>query len=373
MSDTTSNVLSKIANIKEVTLTRILYTIIGFIMAVIIGYFLYYTGLRRRECKKMSTIYGEVNGKIRSAATDSNSNTYGLRDYYIKSAYNVCAGGNYRMDYVDTCHLKTALLMGCRGLDMEIFSVNDSPVVACSTTDSKYVKETFNFIHFDEVMNILRDNAFRSSTAPNFDDPIILHLRIKSGNTKMYDKMAAILEHYNDLLMDKEYSFEYGGKNLGEVPLSTFRKKIVIAVDRSNPAFLESDAFYEYVNITSNSVFMRALHSYDVKYAPDIAELIEFNERGITIAMPDRGSNPVNPSGNIMRETGCHLQAMRYSYLDTNVEENDIFFDEAGFAFVLKPEKLRYQPILVEAPEEQKPELSYETRDVSADYYQFDI
>ena len=236
-----------------------------------------------------------------------------------------------------------------------------------------HIKESFNTISFHDFMETLRNNAFRSSTAPNFDDPILLHMRIKSSNLAMYNQLATILEQYTDLLLGKEYSYEYDGKNLGAVPLVNFRRKIIIIVDASNTTYLDSDAFYEYVNLTSSSVFMRSLRYYDVKYAPDVAELIGFNKRGMTIVLPDEGANPGNPSGNLMRETGCQLQAMRYSHLDTQVEESDVFYDEAGFAFVLKPEPLRYVPVLVDAPVPQKPELSYETRAVESDYYKFDI
>ena len=64
-----------------------------------------------------------------------------------------------------------------RGLDFEIFSINDQPVVATSTSDSFYVKETFNYIPFVEAMDVINNYAFASSTAPNPTDPIIIHLR----------------------------------------------------------------------------------------------------------------------------------------------------------------------------------------------------
>jgi hypothetical protein len=93
----------------------------------------------------------------------------------------------------------------------------------------------------------------------------------------------------------------------------------------------------------------------------------------MTIGMPDKGADPDNPSGIVMRETGCQLLGMRYPKIDTNVEENDIFFDENGFAFVLKPEKLRYIPVTIPLPPPQNPELSYATRTVKSDFYNFDI
>jgi hypothetical protein len=349
------------------TVVTLIIIIIGFL------YYFYYRGLKKRECNKITSIYGTLNGKISSIDTSLEQYQYTFKDYYIKSAYNACSGGSYKNDFVDICILKNIIKQGVRGLDFEIFSIDNQPVVATSTSDSFYVKETFNYIPFSEIMTIIRDYAFSSSTAPNFMDPIIIHLRIKSANKDMYNNFANILESYGNILLGKEYSYEYQGKNLGNVKLADFMGKVIIIVDRSNTSFLESEAFYEYVNMTSNSVFMKALHYYDIKYAPDINELIETNKTGMTIALPDKGANPENPSAVVLRETGCQLLAMRYQEVDVNIEENDIFFDQNGHAFVLKPENLRYVQVTIPAPPNQDPKLSYATRTVKSDYYKFEI
>ena len=330
-------------------------------------------GLRVRDCKNMDTMFATLNGKIRSIDTHKEQYKYSLRDYYIKSAYNACSGGNYKNGYVDTCTLKDLLKQGVRGLDFEVYSINNQPVVATSTSDSYCVKETFNSVNFSDVLNIIRDYAFANSTAPNPLDPIILHLRIKSSNQEMYTNFAKILESHNDMLMDKQYSFEYYGKNFGTVKLPELAGKVVIIVDRSNLAFLESEAFHEYVNMTSSSIFMRALNYYDVINTPDMVELIEYNKLNMTIGMPDKGSDPPNPSSITMRTYGVQMLAMRYQTVDTNLEENDLFFDDEAHAFILKPEKLRYIPETIEAPPDQDPNLSYATRTVSSDFYKFDI
>jgi hypothetical protein len=64
---------------------------------------------------------------------------------------------------------------------------------------------------------------------------------------------------------------------------------------------------------------------------------------------------------------------MRYQVVDTNLEENDMFFNDAGSAFVLKPEKLRYVPETIPDPPPQNPEVSFATREVSSDFYKFEI
>lgn len=369
---TINNAIKSITEMKESTAVFLLIVVTLMIILIAFLYYFYYSRLRSKECSTMGSIYGDLNGKIKSIDNSEQFN-YTFKDYYIKTAYNCCSGGNYKNDYVDTCILKYILKQGIRGLDFEIFSINDKPVVATSTNNSYYVKETFNYINFSDVMNIIRDYAFSTSTAPNALDPIIIHLRIKSTNQEMYKNFAKLLEGYDSLLMSKDYDSEYYGKNFGNVELQKMIGKIVIIVDRSNTSFLECPEFYKFINMTSNSVFMRALHYYDIKYSPDLNELIEFNKQNMTIGMPDKGSNPENPSSVVMRETGCQLLGMRYQYIDVNVEENDIFFDENGYAFVLKPEHLRYIPVTIPLPPPQNPELSYATRTVQSEFYKFDI
>lgn len=357
---------------KDTTAMMAIGAITLVLMLVALWYYFYYRNLRSNECKLMDAVYGDLNGKIHSMDNLSLS-SYTFKDYYIKSAYNCCSGGNFKNDYVDLCVLKGLLKQGVRGMDMEIFSIDDKPVVATSTSDSYYVKETFNAIDFIQVMNVIRDYAFSTSTAPNALDPIILHLRFKSTNHTMYRRLAKILESYESILLSKDYDSEYYGQNFGNVEMNKLMGKVIILVDRSNPSFLECPEFYKFVNMTSNSVFMRALHYYDIKYTPDMTELIDFNKQNMTVAMPDKGSNPDNPSSIVLREMGCQLLAMRYPKIDTNVEENDVFFDQHGVAFVLKPEALRYIPETVPLPPPQNPDVAYATKTVQSDYYHFNI
>ena len=362
---------------KTLTMIAFFGLLFGAFMGTII-YIRFTDSLKTRECDLMDTVYGELNTEILSIKSSDEKFKYNLRDYYIKTAYNCCSGGEYKNDYVTMCTLTDLLKQGVRCLDFEIYSIDDKPVVATSTVDNYHVKETFNSIQFSEILQTIVDNAFSDSGAPNPRDPIILHLRIKSENQKMYNHFADLLEKYNNILLDKSYSYENSKNNLvtnfGATPLTQLMGKISIIVDRSNPAFLECKRFYEYVNMASNSLFARKLSYDDLKNSSDINELIEYNKQCMTIGTPNKGANPANPSSVVMREMGCQMLAMRYQLADdTNLEENDIFFNENNSAFVLKPENLRYKPIVIEAPEPQDPKLSYKSRTVKSDYYNFKI
>jgi hypothetical protein len=371
-SKTTEKLIKSVSQLKETTAELLIVVITLTIILIAFLFYFYYSRLRSKNCSSMDTYYGELNGKIRSIDNSEQFN-YTFKDYYIKTAYNCCSGGNYKNDYVDLCVMKDLLKQGVRGLDFEIFSINDQPVIATSTSDSYYVKETFNYINFVDAMNVIRDYAFSTSTAPNSSDPIIIHLRIKSTNQTMYQNFAKILENYDSILLSKDYDSEYHGQNFGNVEIRKLMGKVSIIVDRSNISFLECPEFYKFINMTSNSIFMRALHYYDIIYPPSMDELIQYNRENMTIGMPDKGENPENPSALVMREMGCQLLGMRYSKIDINIEENNLFFDDNGYAFVLKPENLRHIPITIPLPPPQNPELAYAPRTVKSDFYKFNI
>jgi hypothetical protein len=371
--DITTQLMNYMDNLKESTIVLILVVIIFIVILISLLYYFYMRNLPTKECNQMNALYETLNGKIRSINNSDPDCGYLFRDYYIKTAYNACSGGKYKNDYVDTCVLKDLLKQGVRGLDFEIYSIDDKPVVATSTADSYHIKETYNYVDFGSVMQLIRDYAFVTATAPNPGDPIIIHLRIKSENQKMYQNFAKLLENYDNLLLGKDYSYEDQGRNLGETKLLDFAGKIVIIVDRINNAFLQCPEFLEYINMTSNSIFMRALNYYDIAYSPDMNELIEYNKKCMTIGMPDKGANPDNPSGIVLRETGTQMLAMRYQLFDANLQESDMMFDIAGYAFVLKPESLRYVIVTVDAPPPQNPDVSYATKTLSSDYYSFNI
>jgi len=340
-SNQTTNYLSFFENIDEdlISLIFIVATVIAIIVFII--YLIYVNGLRKRECSYINLLYPKLNGNIRSI-NHSNPDYKGrLYDYYIKTAYNACSGGSYKNDYVDICILKTIINQGVRCLDFEIYSINDKPVVATSTTNNYRAKETFNSVDFGNVMDTIRNLAFSASTCPNPTDPLLIHLRFKSNNQKMYSNLANIFKANADIMLGPEYSYESKGKNLGKVPLLSLRNKVVLIADRTNNAFLDNEDLLEYINLTSSSIFMRQYNYNQIKDNSDITEVTEFNRRGMTIVLPDDSANPDNPDSKLCRESGCQMVAMRYQKSDTNLIENNLFFDRVGYAFVRKPLKLR--------------------------------
>lgn len=365
------NTIDTIMNLKEDFISYMVLAFILLILIIFISYSIYISRLETTECNYMTNLYGKLDGKIRPLNKNDPDCSGNLFDYYINTAYNACSGGSYKNDFVSLCSLKNILRQGVRCLDFEIYSINNQPVVSTSTINNVFVKETYNYVPFSDVMNVINNYAYSSSTAPNFTDPIIIHLRFMSNNQQMYNNLSNIFKSYESRMLGKEYSYENYGKNIGTTPLLKLQNKIVLIVEKSNTTFLENKKLLEYINLTSNSFFMRAYNYYDVKNNPDLNELREYNKGNMTIVFPDKGTNPNNPSGLFCRDAGCQMVAMRYQYIDNFFEENKTFFDNSTYAFCLKPISLRFQPTTIPKPTPQNPQLSYATRNVSTDYYNF--
>jgi hypothetical protein len=173
-------------------------------------------------------------------------------------------------------------------------------------------------------------------------------------------------------LLDKQYSYEFDGKSLANEPIENFKGKIIIIVDRKNPLY-EQTVLDEYVNIASNSVFLRSYSFSQIKNIQDFNELIEFNKQKMTIVTPDKSTYVKNPSAALGMTYGCQLIAMALNKKGTNLDYYNNLFNEQNSAFVLKPENLRYIPITIPQPPPPDPKLSYARRDVETNYYKFNI
>jgi hypothetical protein len=174
-------------------------------------------------------------------------------------------------------------------------------------------------------------------------------------------------------MLGKDYSYETQGHNLGKIPLLTFKNKVILIVDKINNAYLENKEFYEYVNMTSNSVFMRTYTYYNIVNNPDTTELSNYNKLNMTIVFPDESYSPSNPNGILCRNYGCQMVAMRYQLPDNFLKENNDFFNGAGYAFSLKPSDQRFKAVILPDPDPQNPNYSYATRTTSTDYYSFNF
>ena len=101
--------------------------------------------------------------------------------------------------------------------------------------------------------------------------------------------------------------------------------------------------------------------------------LAETNKQQLCIALPDLSSYNTNLNFNVPRVYGCQFIAMSFQNYDSQLEVCNDFFNNVGYAFVLKPEELRFIPTTIPDPPNQNPDYSYKTRPIKSDYYSYDI
>jgi hypothetical protein len=334
-------------------ISQLMTIIIGFLFFILFWWFFNKMDLNEQNCTKLDKLYDKF--PLISSIKPDNP-TYKdnrLRDYYIKTAYNCCSGGNYKNDYVNLCALKSCIKQGARCLDFEIYSVDNLPVIAVSSVDDYTVKESYNSVPFAKAMEIISIYAFSGGNCPNPEDPLILNFRIKSNIKSIHDAMAkALYNTLDDRLLGKQFSYENSGKNIGSYLIRKLMGKVVIVVDKSNPLFT-STLLNEYVNIASNSAFIRLLRYRDVEFTHDKDELILYNKQNMSIVLPDLSSNNKNFSAALAQTYGCQMIAMSFQNFDENMQYYTQFFDDAGTAFVLRDEMYRYKPTYLTPPKQQ--------------------
>ena len=112
---------------------------------------------KRKTNNTNATKNSEKPTEIGSIGSSSHRTAPPIRDYYIKSSFNSCAGGIGQKDWVGLKPLEHVIKRGVRMLDFEIVSKNGEPFICTSPETISNLKTamcgTYNTLSFKEVMN----------------------------------------------------------------------------------------------------------------------------------------------------------------------------------------------------------------------------
>jgi len=301
-----------------------------------------------------------------------------LRDYYIKSSYNSCSTGQFQNDWVNLCALENVIKQGCRCLDFEVYQVDGETVVATSNSTRFTEKGTYNSLSIESVIKTISEKAvtysMSSEYCPNPFDPLFLHFRIKTNKIEVYDDIAdALVKYLNSKLLSNEHSYENKGKNLGSEPLSSLLGKVIIMVDKIESNHIRATKMEELINIMGNSAFLHSLSYNDIIHTPDMDEMIDYNKKNMTIGYPNLSYQSKNYNSSIVMQYGVQMPAMCFQTNDSFLTAYNRLFEQTGYAFLLKPLKLRYVPVTVEEAPPIDPNLSYGYKEHKTNYYNFNL
>lgn len=311
-----------------------------------------------------------IDKNITSINPADSQSKFKLRDYYIKSAYNAFNPDKFKNSNVSMDALLYVIARGCRFIDFEVFSVDNQPVIASSSVNSFNYKETFNHIPVSDAFEVLGSYVFSGSKCPNPGDPFIIHMRIMSRNVTMYDNLAKIISQSKTMarnLLGPKYGREFQTKDLGNENLLDFKGKIILMVDGTNEIYRKTKLL-ELINMSSNSLFLSKYTYFGVKNIADPQTFKDANKKNMCLVIPDKAGRPINEGHNGPYTWGCQIAAMCFQeeVRDEKLKAYEDKFASVGYAFILKPEDLRYVPITIAPPAPPNPKSSMEARPVEA-------
>jgi hypothetical protein len=345
MSNIGRTILHQIKNIPSLILSQKsnkIYYIYIIILIVFLSLILsaIYNKFNRNE-NNCSNILNIINGnKIRSI-DDSFEHT--LKDYYIKTAYNCCCSGEFRRDYVNICALENSIKQGARCLDFEIYSLNDKPVVAASSSNNYKIKETYNSLSIDQVFNIINSIALtKNKGCKNYEDPLFLNFRIMSNNCKMYNNLADIINaKFNDKIYPGICSQP---DSLVDIPIKTLKNQVIIMIDKPIMLMQETN-LTNLCSITTShydgNSSIKLLRNSDMLTKQSLAN---DNKKRMSIVLPDTSIGNANIDFVKAHNYGCQFVGLSFQKNDAKLEAYNNMFDVSYSAFILKPENLRDLP-----------------------------
>ena len=328
--------------------------VIILVLLVLFGWIFDRLGLKERSCTKLDIFYPKLtnqsyfnNGNIMKsdARTSFDNSNNMLLNYNVKSAYNCCCGDGYKNNFVALCALEKCISNGCRFLDFEIYSYNNDPIVASSTANSNYIKETYNALLLTEVLTTITDNAFDGTKTLCSNDPLILNFRIMSTNLTMLEKMGTIFEEYLDKSINSDFTLmlEKDASVLSVKMKDLYRKMIIICDFNPNPNIILNPKLLKlknYTNLRGNSLSCNTYRYNDITIK-DALQLIEHTKKKFTIVLPNLDNSIKNFDPVSCFVNGCQAICMKHQNLDSNLTGyNDEFTLAGNFSWKMKETRL---------------------------------
>jgi hypothetical protein len=347
-------------------ITIITSVIIIMLLLTLFIWIFHKIGLKDETCNKFSTnstsasnvSYFQNDKTIKSDAIPYFDSSYCiLINYFVKSSYNSCCGGEYKNNFVSLCALEKCIKDGCRFLDFEIYSYNNIPIVASSTANNNYIKETYNALLLDEVLSTTIVLAFTPVIANNnnnnnkgtacHNDPLILNFRVMSTNITMLQEMGKLFEKHIPLTGNKFLS------NKDDAVLNMrmkelFQKVIIICDFNPNSNILLNDK----LTILKNYVNLKGKGTKCNTFRYNNTTTIDDTKIRFTIVLPNLDNSTQNFNSISSFTTGCQAICMKHQ-ADDNSDSNLKFYndkfnsnydDKNNFSWILKQQDLRKAP-----------------------------
>ena len=339
--------------------------------------------IRENKCKKNNK-NAEKNLEIPTKIGSTSMGDGLLRDYYVKSSFNSCAGGIGQKDCVGLKPLEHVIKRGARMLDFEIVSKKGEPYICTSSNTISSEKNalcgTYNTLSFKEVMSFVAANAFAGANkCPNGDDPLFLNLRIKTSNSNIYPIMTDVLKKaFKGKFLNRTFNLHNinNGNKLISKPLRTLRRKVIIFChdiyrgynNQQTPDIREIINFDGIGSNGEGSKYLKVWQKGDpqsLELTHDLeSEKYYVKQTGLGMIYPNISRTSINfkeEKINTYLENGFQFIFMNYQNYDDGLSSYESKFDEVASAFILKPENLRFTERFIELKADPSKKVEFKT------------
>jgi hypothetical protein len=322
------------------------FVIIFFILFSVLSWIYNTLSNKSRSCIRINSLYKEDNDLRTDVAAlkhEGAEKDILVKNFFIKTAYNCCCVDGYKNNWVDGCALRKCIYQGARCLDFEIYSYNDEPIIAASTANNNSIKETYNYMKFQDVLTIIK-NENDSNKISNHADPLFLHFRIMSDNINIYKKMATLI---NNVLFNNNNQNQnrcnIKERDLVMSNINNLQNKYIIMVNAKNYVNVQQTDLIDYVNLQSGGPNLGLLRYQTLLAAGDNNALLKAQtKKSLFIVLPDLNNSIENYDWTKAYSNGCQFIAMKFQNVDNQlIHYNKIMFiDESKRAIVLKSKHL---------------------------------
>ena len=299
---------------------------------------------------ELSKIEEAKNGASITNTQFISSNDNAIRHFCIKSS----SDSAYTGKHMNLDMIKYLLGRGCRFLDFEVFIKDNIPIVAYST--NRQSLETFTSeapaVSLAGVFSTIMSNAF-TDTSPNPEDPLFIHLRIKTLDPNAYTKIAKLIKSGLGKKMLKDSNGDAVPLTL-DTQLTSLQGKLAVIVDKhSSPGYqnystcspdqTECFSLANQVNMVSNSQSIRTYYQRDLTFQP-----INPPDPSVylfRIVLPDLGffnSAKNSDATYLTKNYGAQVVAQAFYTKDSNLRIYEDMFKKNRSAFLRLETAIRH-------------------------------
>jgi len=366
MSAETQKVMNTVSQTFGTSTTTYVIAMAGIVVFVILFIFVIYPAMMGNSTvtvARAKTTFGTYeNVTALTPLGCPTSDDTRLCDYYIaSSAYSVFPS-TYTYDFVSDSVIPLVVKAGARLIELDVYAdSNDKPVVGLKNQELGY-DYAKNSISFESCCVSLGNSAFNKLDTPLSSDPFILSIVFHTDKTHVMDACAEILKStLQRYMLGPEYSFHR--KNLAQEPVCNVAGKLII-VSGGN---IKGSTFEELVNLSWSTSSLRRLTYMQASQPYDHEELVNSNRQHICMVVPDAEPDLKNNNPTILFGYGCQWNLMNYGSLDDMMEQYIGEFQQGSV--ILKPESLRFKPVVSKTPVLPDPSVSFQPMAHSSPIY----